>query len=56
MVREQPFRCAGLPALVATALGIAMLAAPPAAADEVDFSRDIQPLLAKRCFASSMTP
>jgi mono/diheme cytochrome c family protein len=51
MVREQPFRCAGLPALVATALGIAMLAAPPAAADEVDFSRDIQPLLAKRCFA-----
>ena len=51
MVREQPFRCAGLPALVATAVGIAMLAAPPAAADEVDFSRDIQPLLAKRCFA-----
>lgn len=51
MFRKQPFRCAGLPALVATALGIAMLAAPPAAADEVDFSRDIQPLLAKRCFA-----
>ena len=51
MFREQPFRCAGLPALVATALGIAMLAAPPAAAEEVDFSRDIQPLLAKRCFA-----
>ncbi|RLS43701.1 MAG: DUF1549 domain-containing protein, partial [Planctomycetota bacterium] len=51
MVREQPFRFAGLPALVATAVGIAMLAAPPAAADEVDFSRDIQPLLAKRCFA-----
>ena len=51
MFREQPFRCARLPALVATALGIATLAAAAAAAEEVDFSRDIQPILAKRCFA-----
>jgi hypothetical protein len=51
MFRENFCLCRGLWTLILAVVGSGILLSPAAFAEPVDFSRDIQPLLAKRCFS-----
>ena len=51
MFRENSCACRGLRMLIVAMVGGGILVSAEAWAEPVDFSRDIQPLLAKRCFS-----
>ncbi len=51
MFRENSCLCRGLRMLTLAVVGSGILLSPAAFAEPVDFSRDIQPLFAKRCFS-----
>jgi len=51
MFRENSCLCRGLQMLTVAVVGGGILVSAEARAEPVDFSRDIQPLLAKRCFS-----
>ena len=51
MFRENFCLCRGLRMLTLAVVGSGILLSPAAFAEPVDFSRDIQPLFAKRCFS-----